>query len=61
MEKMLSIAIQKSGRLSEKSLDIIRGCGIEFGNDARVLREVGVPYAPEKKRGCPFSSMAMRR
>ena len=40
MEKMLSIAIQKSGRLSEKSLDIIRGCGIEFGNDARVLREV---------------------
>ena len=40
MERMLSIAIQKSGRLSEKSLDIIKGCGIDFGSDARVLREV---------------------
>ncbi len=40
MSGILSIAIQKSGRLSEKSLDIIRGCGIDFGNDSRVLREV---------------------
>ena len=40
MSEMLSIAIQKSGRLSEKSLDIIRQCGIDFGTDSRVLREV---------------------
>ena len=40
MGGMLSIAIQKSGRLSEKSLDIIRQCGIDFGTDSRVLRDV---------------------
>ena len=40
MSEMLSIAVQKSGRLSEKSLDIIRQCGIDFGTDSRVLREV---------------------
>lgn len=39
MEKTLRIAIQKSGRLSEKSLDIIKNCGIDFGCDSRVLRE----------------------
>ena len=36
--KNLRIAVQKSGRLSEKSLDIIKSCGIEFSDDARVLR-----------------------
>lgn len=39
MEQVLRIAIQKSGRLSEKSLDIIKGCGIKFGSDSRVLKE----------------------
>lgn len=39
MEKALRIAVQKSGRLSEKSLSIIRDCGIDFGCDGRVLRE----------------------
>ncbi len=39
MEEVLRIAIQKSGRLSEKSLDIIRSCGIEFSLDSRVLKE----------------------
>lgn len=39
MESVLRIAIQKSGRLSEKSLDIIRGCGIDFGQESRALRE----------------------
>ncbi len=39
MEEVLKIAIQKSGRLSEKSLDIIRACGIEFTTDGRVLKE----------------------
>ncbi len=38
-EKKIKIAIQKSGRLSEKSLDIIRSCGIDFNTDSRVLRE----------------------
>ncbi len=35
----LRIAIQKSGRLSEKSLEIIKNCGIKFGSDSRVLKE----------------------
>lgn len=39
MEDILRIAVQKSGRLSEKSLDIIKGCGIDFTTDGRVLRE----------------------
>ena len=39
MEEVLKIAIQKSGRLSEKSLDIIRACGIDFTTDGRVLKE----------------------
>lgn len=33
----LRIAVQKKGRLSEKSLDIIRSCGIDFGSGSRVL------------------------
>ncbi len=37
--EVLKIAIQKSGRLSEKSLEIIRNCGIDFQTDSRVLRE----------------------
>ena len=39
MDNTLRIAVQKSGRLSEKSLNIIRDCGIDFGCDGRVLRE----------------------
>jgi ATP phosphoribosyltransferase len=39
MEKTLRIAVQKSGRLSEKSLDIIKTAGISFGCDSRVLKE----------------------
>ncbi len=39
MEDVLRIAIQKSGRLSEKSLEIIRNCGIDFQTDSRVLKE----------------------
>lgn len=47
MEKRLRIAIQKSGRLSEKSLEIIKMCGIEFGCDSRVLREVAANFPLE--------------
>jgi len=39
METILRIAIQKSGRLSEKSLQIIKSCGIRFGSDSRILKE----------------------
>ncbi|MBO8436480.1 MAG: ATP phosphoribosyltransferase [Spirochaetes bacterium] len=38
MESRISIAVQKSGRLSEKSLDLIRNCGIDFYADSRVLK-----------------------
>ena len=38
MESTISIAIQKSGRLSEKSLDLIRSCGIDVNADSRVLK-----------------------
>ncbi|AEC02631.1 ATP phosphoribosyltransferase [Parasphaerochaeta coccoides] len=35
----LRLAVQKTGRLSEKSLEIIAGCGISFGSDSRLLKE----------------------
>lgn len=38
-ENVLRIAVQKSGRLSEKSLELIRSCGIDFYADGRVLRQ----------------------
>jgi len=34
----LKIAIQKSGRLSEKSLDLLKECGIKFSNGDRKLK-----------------------
>jgi ATP phosphoribosyltransferase len=39
MKPYLRIAVQKSGRLSEKSLALIRSCGIRFGSDSRLLKE----------------------
>ncbi len=47
MEKKLRIAIQKSGRLSEKSLDIIKKTGINFGCDSRVLKEAAQNFPLE--------------
>ncbi len=35
---VLRVAVQKSGRLSEKSLDIISKCGIDFNKGSRVLK-----------------------
>lgn len=35
----LRLAVQKTGRLSEKSLEIIASCGISFGSDSRLLKE----------------------
>jgi ATP phosphoribosyltransferase len=34
----LKIAIQKSGRLSEKSLELLKECGINFSNSDRTLK-----------------------
>ncbi len=44
MDEIVRIAIQKKGRLSEKSLAIISGCGIKFGSDER--RSVYTQYPP---------------
>jgi ATP phosphoribosyltransferase len=34
----LKIAVQKSGRLSEKSLDLLKNCGIKLQNGGRILK-----------------------
>lgn len=34
----LKIAIQKTGRLSEKSMDLLKDCGIQFSNGTRKLK-----------------------
>ncbi len=39
MDEVVRIAIQKKGRLSEQSLEIIKQCGIKFGADERVLKD----------------------
>ena len=46
MEK-LRIAIQKSGRLSEKSLDLLREAGITLNNGSRKLRSVAQSFPLE--------------
>ncbi len=46
-EKRLRIALQKKGRLSEKSQEIIKACGIDFGVDERVLRDVASNFPLE--------------
>ncbi len=38
MDGRIIVAIQKSGRLSEKSLEMIRSCGIDFYADSRALK-----------------------
>ena len=47
MDDVLSIAVQKSGRLSEKSLDIIRSCGIDVNADSRVLKAMASGFPLE--------------
>ena len=46
-QRRLRIAIQKSGRLSEKSLEMVHSCGIDFNADGRVLREVASNFPLE--------------
>ncbi len=43
----LKIAIQRSGRLSEGSLTLLRNCGIRFGNGAGKLRTVAENFPLE--------------
>ncbi len=35
---MIRLAIQKSGRLNEQSLDLLKDCGIKFSNSSRILK-----------------------
>lgn len=47
MENTLRIAIQKSGRLSEDSLKLIRECGIKFNNGKGKLKSTAVNFPVE--------------
>jgi ATP phosphoribosyltransferase len=43
----LKIAIQKSGRLSEKSLELLKDCGIKISNDDRKLKTKALNFPIE--------------
>ncbi len=43
----LKIAIQKSGRLSEKSLELLKECGIKFSNGDRRLKAIAKNFPIE--------------
>ena len=47
MEEKIRIAIQKSGRLSDKSLELLRECGIHFTNGANKLKAVAANFPAE--------------
>ncbi|MDR3273536.1 MAG: ATP phosphoribosyltransferase [Flavobacteriaceae bacterium] len=47
MNEKLKIAVQKSGRLSEKSLEIFRECGIKIPNSSQKLRTVSSNFPVE--------------
>ncbi len=47
MTKVLRLAIQKSGRLSEDSLKLIKECGISFNNGAGKLKSVASNFPIE--------------
>jgi len=47
MEEVLRIALQKSGRLSEDSLSLIRECGIKFNNGKGKLKSISNNFAAE--------------
>ena len=44
---MLKIAIQKNGRLSEKSLNLLEECGIKFSNGTAALKSKAVNFPIE--------------
>ena len=43
----LKIAIQKSGRLSEKSLELLKECGINISSSDRTLKSLASNYPIE--------------
>lgn len=45
--KKLKIAVQKSGRLSEKSLELFRECGIQIPNGTRKLKAAALNFPVE--------------
>lgn len=47
MEETLRIAIQKSGRLSEGSIDLIKECGIKFSNGTGKLKSTAQNFPVE--------------
>jgi len=47
MSEKLKIAVQKSGRLSEKSLEIFRECGIKIPNSSQKLKTVSSNFPVE--------------
>ena len=46
-EMMLKIAVQKSGRLYDSSLQLLKECGIEINNGNRQLKAVGFNFPVE--------------
>lgn len=47
MENNLRVAIQKSGRLSEDSIKLIKECGIEFNNGGGTLKSIASNFPIE--------------
>ena len=47
MEETIRIAIQKSGRLSDHSLDLLKECGIHFSNGKNKLKSVAANFPAE--------------
>ena len=47
MEERIRIAIQKSGRLSDRSLDLLKECGIHFSNGKNKLKAVASNFPAE--------------
>jgi ATP phosphoribosyltransferase len=45
--EILKLAIQKSGRLSEKSLELLKECGIKLHNEDRKLRSLSINFPLE--------------
>ena len=47
MEERIRIAVQKSGRLSDRSLDLLKECGIHFSNGKNKLKSVASNFPAE--------------
>jgi len=47
MKNVLKVAVQKNGRLSEKSLELIRNCGIDFNSGSSLLKSPALNFPLE--------------